>query len=244
MGKIAIIGCGLIGQGWAAVFAQAGHDVSMHDISPEAADRALKAMETRISDLAEFDLIAPSEAPHVLGRITVASSLEDALDSAIYVQENGPEDVGTKREITQTLDTIAGKDVPIASSTSGIAASRYCEGIKGRHRCLVVHPINPPHLIPAVEIVPTPWTGQTIVSKVNELMLQCRRETIVLNQDLEIGIVLGQQRIEGSFQRRLGIVGEDGEGHERPVCRVFGGTHSAITSTRGTKVIHLPPAAT
>ena len=196
MGKIAIIGCGLIGQGWAAVFAQAGHDVSMHDISPEAADRALKAMETRISDLAEFDLIAPSEAPHVLGRITVASSLEDALDSAIYVQENGPEDVGTKREITQTLDTIAGKDVPIASSTSGIAASRYCEGIKGRHRCLVVHPINPPHLIPAVEIVPTPWTGQTIVSKVNELMLQCRRETIVLNEEID-GFVVN--RLQGAL---------------------------------------------
>ena len=196
MAKIAIIGCGLIGQGWAAVFAQAGFDVAMYDTSAEAADRALRAMETRISDLAEFELIAPSDAPDILRRIRVAPSLEDALEGAVYVQENGPEDVDIKREITEKLDAIAGKDVPIASSTSGIAASRYCEGIKGRHRCLVVHPINPPHLIPAVEIVPTPWTGQDIVSAVKDLMIQCRRETIVLKEEID-GFVVN--RLQGAL---------------------------------------------
>lgn len=196
MGKIAVIGCGLIGQGWAAVFAQAGHDVAMYDISSAVVDRALKAMETRIADLAEFDLIALSEAPAILQRIRAASSLEDALDGAIYVQENGPENLAIKREITENLDAIAGTDVPIASSTSGISGSHYCEGIKGRHRCLVAHPINPPHLIPAVEIVPTPWTGQNIVAKVTNLMNQCQRETIVLNREID-GFVVN--RLQGAL---------------------------------------------
>ena len=57
MDKIAVIGCGLIGQGWAAVFAQAGYEVAMYDASQEAASRALKSMETRIADLVEFDLV-------------------------------------------------------------------------------------------------------------------------------------------------------------------------------------------
>jgi L-gulonate 3-dehydrogenase len=196
MSKIAIVGAGLIGQGWAAVFAQAGFNVAMYDVSPDAAEFAMKAMETRIADLVDFDLIPHSDAPQILQRITVASDLEEALDSAIYVQENGPEDVDVKREITRSLDSIAEKNVPIASSTSGISASRYCEHISGRHRCLVVHPINPPHLIPAVEIVPTPWTDKNIVTAVNDLMLRCQRETIVLNEEID-GFVVN--RLQGAL---------------------------------------------
>ena len=196
MSKIAIVGAGLIGQGWAAVFAQAGFDVAMYDPSQEAAERALKAMEVRIADLAEFDLIAQSDVPLVLQRIKVAASLDEAVDNSIYVQENGPEVVEIKREITQNLDSIAATDVPIGSSTSGISASRFCEHISGRHRCLVVHPINPPHLIPAVEIVPSPWTEPNIVSTVNDLMKRCRRKTIVLNEEID-GFVVN--RLQGAI---------------------------------------------
>lgn len=196
MNKIAVVGTGLIGQGWAAVFAQAGFEVAMFDASQKAAESALKAMAKRIGDLAEFDLIEPSDAPSVLKRITIASSLEDALDGAIYVQENGPENVDIKRELTQALDTLAAPDVPIGSSTSGISASRYCEHIPGRHRCFVVHPINPPHLHPAVEIVPTPWTDQSAISTVNELMIKCGRETILLNEEID-GFVVN--RLQGAL---------------------------------------------
>lgn len=196
MAKIATIGCGLIGQGWATVFAQANFEVAMYDASAEAADRALRAMETRVSDLVEYDLVAAADAPGILRRITVAPSLEDALQDAVYIQESGPERLDVKREITQRLDAVAAPDVPIGSSTSGIPASRYCKDIAGRHRCLVVHPINPPHLIPAVEIVPTPWTDPEIVSKVNALMLACRRETIVLSEEID-GFVVN--RLQGAL---------------------------------------------
>ena len=196
MANIAIIGSGLIGQGWATVFAQAGFDVAMYDVSAEAADNALKAMDARIADLVEYDLIAATEAPDILKRIRVSATLEDALDGAVYVQENGPERVEIKREITEALDVVAQPDTPIASSTSGIAASRYCENIAGRRRCLVVHPINPPHLIPAVEIVPTPWTAPEITAKVDDLMRQCRRETILLNREID-GFVVN--RLQGAL---------------------------------------------
>ena len=223
MDKIAIIGCGLIGQGWAAVFAQAGFEVAMYDTSAEAAERALKAMETRIADLAEFDLIKPSDAPQFLQRITVADGLKEALDDAIYIQENGPENVDIKREITETLDTIAAKDVPIGSSTSGISASRYCKDIEGRHRCLVVHPINPPHLHPAVEIVPTPWTDQSIVSRVNDVMIKCQRETIVLSEEID-GFVVN--RLQGALlEEAFKLVGSgivSAEDLDKAICDGLG----------------------
>ena len=196
MVKIATIGCGLIGQSWAAVFAQAGYEVAMYDALAEAADNALESMETRISDLVEFDLVNAADVPEILQRITVASSLEQAVDDAIYIQESGPERLDLKIELTQTLDARAGKDVPIGSSTSGITASRYCKDIAGRHRCLVVHPINPPHLIPAVEIVPTSWTSQNIISNVNEIMVGCHRETIVLSEEID-GFVVN--RLQGAL---------------------------------------------
>ena len=196
MSKIAIVGCGLVGQSWAAVFATAGFEVAIYDPSAEAADRALKSMETRIADLIEFELIDSANAAKALQRITVASYLENAVEGAIYIQESGPEDINIKRAITQTLDALAAKNVPICSSTSGIAASRYCEHIEGRHRCLVVHPINPPHLIPAVEIVPTRWTEQDIIATVDDLLIQCRRETIVLKEEID-GFVVN--RLQGAL---------------------------------------------
>ena len=196
MSKIAVIGTGLIGQGWAAVFAQSGFDVALYDVSREAAERAVQAMDARIADLVEFDLIKATDAPEISQRSSGAASLEAALDGAIYVQENGPEVREIKEEITQKLDAIAARDVPIASSTSGIAASRSCAQVAGRHRCLVVHPINPPHLIPAVEIVPTPWTSTAVVEAANELMIHCRRETIVLSEEID-GFVVN--RLQGAL---------------------------------------------
>lgn len=223
MEKIAIIGAGLIGQGWAAVFAQAGFEVAMYDTSAEAADRAMKAMETRIGDLAEFDLIKPSDAPQILQRIRLAASLEDALNDAIYIQENGPENIDIKREITEALDAIAASDVPIGSSTSGISASRYCKSITGRHRCLVVHPINPPHLHPAVEIVPTPWTDQSTVSKVNDVMIKCGRETIVLSEEID-GFVVN--RLQGALlEEAFKLVGSgivSAEDLDKAICDGLG----------------------
>lgn len=196
MSKIATIGCGLIGQGWATVFAKAGFDVAMYDTAQEVAERAKNAMEKRVADLVEFDLVQASDAPAILQRITVMQSLEEAVQDAVYVQESGPERLDVKREISERLDEIAAPDIPIGSSTSGISASRYCENIPGRHRCLVVHPINPPHIIPAVEIVPTPWTDPSIVTRVTGLMDGCGRETIVLTKEID-GFVVN--RLQGAL---------------------------------------------
>lgn len=196
MARIAIIGCGLIGQSWATVFAQYGYEVAMYDASPDVSEQALRSIETRIADLVEFDLIDASQAAHVFNRISFANTLESAVDGAVYVQESGPEQVDLKRDLTDSLDKLVTAGVPIGSSTSGIKASSYSENISGRDRCLVVHPINPPHLIPAVEIVPSEWTDPGVVSTVKELLIKCGRETIVLNREVE-GFVVN--RLQGAL---------------------------------------------
>lgn len=196
MQKIAVVGGGLIGQGWATVFAQSGYKVAIYDPSEDVQKTILDLMKQRIADLISAELVKTAIGAEMLEKMTVVHSLEDAVDGAIYVQENGPEKLEIKKKLTSKLDKLASPDVPIGSSTSGISASRYCEELNGRHRCLVVHPINPPHLVPAVEIVPSPWTKKSIVTKVDEIMRNCSRETILLNKEID-GFVVN--RLQGAL---------------------------------------------
>ena len=196
MQKIAVVGGGLIGQGWAVVFAQSGYEVAIYDPSADVRKTVRNTIKQRIADLVSAELVTAFLGEKMLERLTVAHSLEKAVDGVIYVQENGPEQIDIKKKLTAELDAFVSPDVPIGSSTSGISASRYCEELSGRHRCLVVHPINPPHLIPAVEIVPSPWTEKSIVTKVDEIMRNCSKKTILLNKEIN-GFVVN--RLQGAL---------------------------------------------
>ena len=111
-----------------------------------------------LPDLEDNDLLNGATAKAVALRMRPAATLEAALDGAVHVQENTPEDVEVKREVFAELDAAAAPDAVLASSTSAILPSAFTEALSRRARCLVVHPINPPYLIPAAEVVPAPWT--------------------------------------------------------------------------------------
>lgn len=169
MERIAVVGAGLIGGAWAIVFARAGHAVRVWDPVTGAAERTMAVVRDRLADLAASGLIAEaSEA--VAARIAVAATLEECVQGAQHVQENGPERVEVKREIFARLDALCGPEVVLASSTSGIPASAFTEGLAGRARCLVAHPVNPPYLVPLVELVGAPWTDAAVVARTRDLM--------------------------------------------------------------------------
>jgi len=169
MERIAVVGAGLIGGAWAIVFARADHAVRVWDPVAGAAERTMAVVRDRLADLAASGLIA--EAPEsVAARIAVAATLEACLEGAAHVQENGPERVEVKRETFARLDALCGPGVVLASSTSGIPASAFTEGLAGRARCLVAHPVNPPYLVPLVELVGAPWTDPTVVARTRALM--------------------------------------------------------------------------
>ena len=169
MEQIAIIGAGLIGRAWATVFARAGHDVRIWDPVAGVSATALGLIGQSLQDLADAGLI--SETPAVIAaRISAAAGMEECVAGAAHVQENGPERVEPKREIFARLDALCGPDVVLASSTSGIPASAFTEGLAGRARCLVAHPVNPPYLVPLVELVGAPWTAPEVVARTRALM--------------------------------------------------------------------------
>lgn len=186
---IALVGAGLVGQGWAIVFARAGFRVSLFDADSDALERAMAEISNRLDDLEAHGLLEWAE--YLRPRIELTSDLESALADAMYVQESVPEDVNIKRELFARLDALADPDTILASSTSAIAASQFTEDLAGRHRCLVVHPVNPPYLVPLVEIVPAPWTDDGVVSRTQQLMNQAQQVPVLVRHEVQ-GFVLNR----------------------------------------------------
>ena len=169
MDRIAVVGAGLIGRAWAMVFARAGLPVTLWDKVPGVAEGAMAIIADRLADLRAAGLVA--EASEVIAaRITPVATLADCVAGATHVQENGPERLPPKQELFAELDRLCGPDTVLASSTSGIPASEFTGNLKGRGRCLVAHPVNPPYLVPLVELVGAPWTDPAVIARTRALM--------------------------------------------------------------------------
>ncbi|MGG5885723.1 3-hydroxyacyl-CoA dehydrogenase [Falsiroseomonas sp. HC035] len=193
-GKVAIVGAGLIGRAWAMIFARAGWDVSLHDPVPAALEAAPRLCAQGLAELARHGLCDNAEA--AARRISVTGSLTQALDGAAFVQENGPEDAATKRAIFAELDFLAAPDCILASSTSAIPCSSFTEGLAGRARCLVAHPVNPPHLIPVVELSGAPWTAQATIDRARAIFAGIGQAPITVKREIE-GFILN--RLQGAL---------------------------------------------
>ncbi len=196
MAKVAVVGAGLIGRAWAISFARAGHEVALTDSDPAAIDKALAFVDSVLPDLARYDLLDGAAPAAVRGRICVAHGLAAALDGAIHVQENAPERIEIKRSLYAELDRLAAPDAVLASSTSALLASAFTEGLRGRGRCLVAHPINPPYLVPSVEIVPSPWTEPATVERTAAFMRAAGQAPIVMKREID-GFVVN--RLQGAL---------------------------------------------
>jgi len=190
MEKVAIIGSGLIGRAWAMVFARAGHPVRLYDAAPGAAEKALALIREGLQELNEFGLIAES-ADLVSKRVSAAATLAEAVRDADYVQENTSEKLDVKREVYRQMDELAPAHCILASSTSTIQTSRFSEGLKGRQRCIVAHPVNPPHIVPIVEISPAPWTSPEVVAKTRALHEKVGQVAITVKKEVE-GFILNR----------------------------------------------------
>lgn len=192
--KVAIVGAGLIGRAWAMVFARAGWQVALHDPATAALATAPGLIATGLAELARHGLC--DDAAAAATRIDIAPSLAAAVQGARFVQENGPEDAPTKRAIFAELDRLAAPDTILASSTSAIPCSSFTEGLAGRARCLVAHPVNPPHLVPVVELSGAPWTSLETVATARAIFESVGQRPITVLREIE-GFILN--RLQGAL---------------------------------------------
>jgi 3-hydroxyacyl-CoA dehydrogenase len=149
-----------------------------------------------LPDLAANGLLNGNEPAAIMARLHTAVRIEDALAGTDYVQENTPERVDVKREVFSLLDRLAPAGALIASSTSAILPSQFTEHLAGRARCLIVHPINPPYLVPAAEVVPAPWTSPETVERARRFLVEAGHAPIVMKREID-GFVMN--RLQGAL---------------------------------------------
>ena len=183
------IGVGNVGRSWAVAFARAGYPVRLWDKNPESLKKAMPLIQHALEGLALLD--STFDATRAYSLIHPSNSLELALENADYVQESTAENVQVKQEIFKALDSLAPESCILASSTSAIPASDFLEDVNFPDRCLIVHPVNPPHVIPLVELCASPWTDPTVLQQAKSVMEKLGQTPIVLNKEID-GFVLNR----------------------------------------------------
>lgn len=193
-GNVGIVGSGLIGRAWAMIFARAGWRVRLWDPAAGVAAGAVGLCAEGLRDLATHGLCPDPEGSAT--RIAAADTLRDCLEGADFVQENGPETLEVKTALFAEMDAAAPPAAIIASSSSAIRCSLFTEGLAGRARCLIGHPVNPPHLIPLVELSGAEWTAPATIERAREVYAAIGQTPITVLKEVE-GFILN--RLQGAL---------------------------------------------
>ena len=206
MARVACIGAGTVGHAWAVVFARAGYDVALYDAQPDAVTRhAIPGVRRTLEMMAAGGMLdEPVDA--VLARVSQAGSIADAVADTLYVQESVREDVAVKRQVFAQIAAAAPATAILASSTSAIPGSEFLGAIAQPERALVVHPVNPPSLIPLVELCGTGKTSPATIEQVRTLMRSVGMSPIVLKKEID-GFILNRLQFT-LVAEALHLVGE------------------------------------
>jgi len=201
---VAIVGSGLIGRAWATIFARAGWSVRLTDPHIPTLKAAPRLIRDELHALARHGLCDDPDG--AVTRVSSAASLQEALLDCEFVQENGPEKIEEKLAIFALLDKLAPPNALLVSSTSAITASRFTEALPGRARCLVGHPVNPPHLVPLVELCGTAWTSPESIDRARNIYREIGQVPVTINREIN-GFVLN--RLQGALlAEAFRLVGE------------------------------------
>ncbi|SNR53451.1 3-hydroxyacyl-CoA dehydrogenase NAD-binding domain-containing protein [Puniceibacterium sediminis] len=178
MTRVACIGAGLVGSSWAYVFAKAGCDVTVFDQRGGDAWDQTRGLIGRTAE------VLGTGADAVLERIRFAPTLAEALSGVEHVQESIKEDVAVKRAVFAEIDALSPAEAILASSTSALLGSTFLD-IPGAARAMVAHPVNPPALIPLVELCPTPATAPETVERTRAFMERMGMKPVSLTREIE-----------------------------------------------------------
>lgn len=201
--RVAIIGTGVIGASWAALFLAKGLEVAATDIAPDA-EAALKRFIDAAWPALERLGLSPGASR---SKLTFSADLPTAINGAGLVQENGPERIDFKQKLYGQLDELLPADVIIASSSSGLTMSEIQKGCASHpERCVIGHPFNPPHLIPLVELVGGTKTSEDTIRRAAEFYTAMGKRTVRLHKELPGHVA---NRLQAALMREVyHLVGE------------------------------------
>ncbi len=189
--KVTVIGAGDIGVGWAALCASAGWPVAIFDLSPQTMERASIDVERRTRALVALGRAPDSIVEQGLRELQHATFFSEAIQDADWVIEAIQEDVGAKQKLFVAIEEVVSPEALISSSSSGLPPSEIFGRMRRLDRCLVTHPLNPPELIPLVEVVPEARTSPASITRAVDYLRTLGRFPIVLKKAIP-GYVVGR----------------------------------------------------
>jgi len=182
--NFACVGAGLIGQGWATIFSSKGFQVILQDVTEDILESAVKKITSNLMFFEAKDLLRPGEADAALKRIKTITNIAEAVGNADYVQESVLDNYDIKKPVFKEMDASAPNHAILASSSSGLLMSEIQKVTTRPERCVLVHPILPAHLIPAVEVVGGEQTSQDTVKAAHDTMKKLGKMPVLLNKEV------------------------------------------------------------
>ncbi|KAF2739471.1 hypothetical protein EJ04DRAFT_326606 [Polyplosphaeria fusca] len=176
--RITLVGAGTIGLSFAAFHLShlnSPSQLTIYDTRPDLKSYVLESLPKFFNDHSN---------PISFADINVATSLRDAVSTAHIIQESGPENLQIKQALWKEVEKHAPRDALLWSSTSGIPASQQSQDMQDKTRLLVVHPYNPPHVMPLLELVPAPTTSQNVIERTQEFWRARGRVPIHLKKEI------------------------------------------------------------
>lgn len=201
--RIAIVGTGVIGASWAALYLARGFDVIATDPAPNAEANLRHFVDTAWEELEVLGLSPKASRD----RLSFTPNLKEAVSGADLIQENGPERKDFKIKLFADMDAAAPVDSIIASSSSGLTMSVMQSACKHPERCVIGHPFNPPHVIPLVEIVGGTKTSPEAIQQAISFYSSIGKKPIYLRKEV-VGHVAN--RLQAALYREIVYLIEQG----------------------------------
>jgi 3-hydroxyacyl-CoA dehydrogenase len=171
--QVALVGAGTLGRGWIRVFARHGVQVAVYDRNAAQVEQTLDWLAQDLAADVAAGFVSAQSRARMLECTRGEPDLGRALAKAEYVQESAPEQLALKRALFAELDGLAPADAILASSTSALDIGEIARGLHGERRCVMAHPFNPPHLLPAVEVLGAAGTDPAILDKACGILAAC-----------------------------------------------------------------------
>ncbi|OPY88481.1 MAG: L-carnitine dehydrogenase [Smithella sp. PtaU1.Bin162] len=177
--KIACIGAGVIGHSWACAFARGGYEVRLMDVNNDLLRKAENGIRRNYEVFVKNELINQDEVAAILKKIEMGTDISWAVEDADFCIESVSENIDLKKDIFGKMDQAAPQRAILASSTSGQPMTEIAKATKRPEKCVIIHPLNPPHIIPAVEVVKGTLTSDETVDLTVGLLKKIGRRPYV-----------------------------------------------------------------
>jgi 3-hydroxybutyryl-CoA dehydrogenase len=178
--RLGVVGAGTMGNGIAHIFARAGFDVALYEVSEQALQRGLAAIRTNLDREAAKGKVDPAETPAIFARIRPVLKLQE-LSGCTLVVEAAIERLEIKQQIFRDLDELIGPDAILATNTSSISITKLAAGTGRPDRVIGMHFFNPVPVMALVEVIRGLQTSDTTFATVRGLALDAGKTPVEVN---------------------------------------------------------------